>query len=153
MNALENRVPPPLVAVLIAILMGIAARHAPGFDLALFWRLALSLPILLVGLGVCLAGVVSFHHARTTVNPLRPDRASALVDGGIYQHTRNPMYLGFAIILVAWALALASPLTLLGTVTFLLYMNRFQIAPEERALRKLFGDDFVNYCQRVRRWV
>lgn len=153
MGTLENRIPPPLVTALIAVLMGLAARQLPGIELTLTWRLGLSLPVFLLGLAVCLAGVVAFHRARTTVNPLRPERASALVDGGIYQHTRNPMYLGFATVLVAWSLALASPLTLLGVVAFVLYMNRFQIAPEERALSTLFGDEFARYQTRVRRWV
>ena len=153
MDALENRIPPPLIAVLIAVVMGIAARYLPSVDLSLGLRLTLALPVLLAGLVVCLSGVLSFHRARTTVNPLRPERASALVDSGVYQYTRNPMYLGFAIVLVAWALALASPLTLLGAIAFVLYMNRFQITPEERALKTLFGDDFISYCKRVRRWI
>ncbi|MFV3339880.1 isoprenylcysteine carboxylmethyltransferase family protein (plasmid) [Pseudomonas shirazica] len=153
MGVLENRIPPPLVATLIGILMGVSVRYLPGFELTLGWRLAIALPILLLGLGVCLAGVLSFHRASTTVNPLRPEKASALVDGGIYQCTRNPMYLGFATALVAWSLVLASPLTLLGVVVFVMYMNRFQIAPEERALMTLFGEDFSRYCSRVRRWL
>ncbi len=142
MGALENRIPPPLVATLIGVLMGVSARYFPGFDLALGWRLAAALPVLLLGVGICLAGVVSFRRARTTVNPLHPEKASALVDGGIYQYTRNPMYLGFAGILLAWALALASPQAMFGVVAFVLYMNRLQIAPEERALTTVFGDAF-----------
>lgn len=153
MGALENRIPPPLIATLIGALMGVSVRYLPGFELPLGWRLAAALPVLLLGLGVCLAGVVSFHRARTTVNPLRPEKASALVDGGIYQYTRNPMYLGFATVLVAWSLVLASPLGMFGVVAFVLYMNRFQIAPEERALAILFGDEFSRYCVRVRRWL
>ncbi len=153
MGALENRIPSPLVATLIGILMGVSARYLPGFELTLGWRLAAGLPVLLLGLGVCLAGVLSFHRARTTVNPLRPERASALVDGGIYQYTRNPMYLGFATVLVAWSLALASPLAMLGVAAFVLYMNRFQISPEERALATLFGEEFIAYRSRVRRWL
>lgn len=153
MGVLENRIPPPLVATIIGVLMGASYRYLPGFELTLGWCLAAALPVLLLGLGVCLAGVLSFHRARTTVNPLRPESASALVDGGIYQYTRNPMYLGFATALVAWSLLLASPLTLLGVVVFVLYMNRFQIVPEERALTMLFGVDFARYCSQVRRWL
>ncbi|GAC1031676.1 isoprenylcysteine carboxylmethyltransferase family protein [Pseudomonas sp. No.21] len=153
MSALENRVPPPLVATLIGVLMGVCSRYFPGFELTFGWRVSLALPVLLLGVIVCLAGVLSFHRARTTVNPLRPENASALVDNGIYQYTRNPMYLGFATTLAAWSLALASPLVVFGVVAFVLYMNRFQIAPEERALTRLFGDEFTHYCSRVRRWV
>lgn len=153
MNRLENRIPPPLVAILIALLMGVAARLLPSVAIAPGYRVVSAIAVLLLGLSVCLAGVWAFRRAQTTVNPLRPDRASALVDTGIYRYTRNPMYLGFSLVLVAWALALASPLTLLGIVAFVWYMNRLQIGPEERALSRLFGEPFSRYCQRVRRWI
>ena len=153
MSALENRVPPLLVAGLIALLMGLSGPRLPGTEMAWTARLTFALPVLLLGLGVCFAGVLSCHRARTTVNPMQPQQASVLVESGIYQYSRNPMYLGFAIILAAWALALGSPLTLLGVVAFVLYMNRFQIAPEEWALEALFGESFVRYRARVRRWI
>jgi len=153
MSALENRVPPLLVAGLMAVLMGLSGTKLPGFELAWTARLTFALPVLLLGLGVCLAGVLSFRRARTTVNPLMPQQASALVEAGIYRYSRNPMYLGFAIILAAWALVLASPLTLLGVVAFVLYMNRFQIPAEEWALETLFGESFARYRARVRRWL
>uniref|UniRef100_UPI0035E3C9AF methyltransferase family protein n=1 Tax=Stutzerimonas kunmingensis TaxID=1211807 RepID=UPI0035E3C9AF len=99
MSALENRVPPLLVAGLIAVLMGLSGTKLPGFELAWTARLTFALPILLLGLGVCLAGVLSFRRARTTVNPLQPQQASELVEAGISRYSRNPMSLGFAIIL------------------------------------------------------
>ena len=110
---------------------------------------------ILIGAGLLfvLAGGISFRRARTTVNPLKPEAASALVTSGIYRYTRNPMYVGFALWLLAWGLYLASPLVLLGVLGFVLYMNRLQIAPEERALGRLFGADFAAYRQRVRRWL
>jgi protein-S-isoprenylcysteine O-methyltransferase Ste14 len=152
-SALDNRVPPLLVACLIALLMGLAASGLSRIELAWTARLPFALPVLTLGLGVCIAGVLSFHRARTTVNPLQPQQASALVETGIYRYSRNPMYLGFAIILTAWALVLASPLTLLGVIAFVLYMNRFQIEPEESALEALFGESFGRYRARVRRWL
>lgn len=153
MQALENRIPPPLVAVLFAVLMGLFARGLPGLDPGLGTRLLLALPLVMAGLLFVLAGGLAFRRAKTTVNPLKPASASALVTSGIYQYTRNPMYVGFALWLLAWALYLASPLVLLGVLGFVLYMNRFQIYPEERALGQLFGADFAAYRQRVRRWL
>lgn len=153
MGALENRIPPPLVATLFGLLMWLAARLLPGaLQLAIEWRIGLALLVLLAGVAICLAGVLSFRHARTTVNPLKPETASALVSSGVYRYTRNPMYLGFATTLLAWAIYLAWPLALLGVMGFVLYMNRFQIEPEERALAGLFGSDFAQYCSQVRRW-
>lgn len=153
MQALENRIPPPLVAVLFAVLMGLLARGLPGLDPGLGTRLLLALLLVMAGLLFVLAGGLAFRRAKTTVNPLKPASASALVTSGIYQYTRNPMYVGFALWLLAWGLYLASPLVLLGVLGFVLYMNRFQIYPEERALGQLFGADFAAYRQRVRRWL
>ncbi|SEC14811.1 Protein-S-isoprenylcysteine O-methyltransferase Ste14 [Pseudomonas saponiphila] len=153
MQALENRIPPPLVAVLFGVLMGLFSRWLPGLDPDLHTRLLLALPLVMAGLLFVLAGGLSFRRARTTVNPLKPASASALVTSGIYRYTRNPMYVGFALWLLAWGLYLASPLVLLGVLGFVLYMNRFQISPEERALGQLFGADFADYRQRVRRWL
>ncbi|AYC31569.1 isoprenylcysteine carboxylmethyltransferase family protein [Pseudomonas cavernae] len=154
MRWLENRIPPPLVATLFGLLMWLVAHLLPGrLELAIEWRLGTALAVLLVGVGVCLAGVLSFRRARTTVNPLKPETASALVSSGIYRYTRNPMYLGFATALLAWSVFLAWPPAVLGVLGFVLYMNRFQIAPEEWALSALFGADFYQYCGRVRRWL
>ena len=63
------------------------------------------------------------------------------------------MYLGFAMLLLAWTLFLAWPPALLGVAGFVLYMNHLQIAPEEQALSRLFGADFARYCTQVRRWL
>ncbi|ENL6833782.1 isoprenylcysteine carboxylmethyltransferase family protein [Pseudomonas aeruginosa] len=153
MNWLEHRVPPPLVAIVFGALMWLISPQVPGIDVTASGHIAVSVTVLVVGVTVCLAGVLSFWFARTTVNPLRPETASALVSSGIYRYTRNPMYLGFAIVLVAWSIYLASPIALLGVAGFMLYMTRFQIGPEEEALANLFGQDFSTYRTRVRRWL
>ncbi len=153
MHGLENRIPPPLVAALFGLLMWLVAPYVSGPDLAHSERLLLALPVLAVGIGFSLAGVVSFRQARTTVNPLKPETASALVCSGIYRYSRNPMYVGFAMALLAWAIYLASPVALLGVLGFVLYMNRFQIGPEERALANVFGREFDRYTEQVRRWL
>jgi protein-S-isoprenylcysteine O-methyltransferase Ste14 len=153
MRALENKIPPPIVAALFGLLMWGGSAYAPSIDAALATRVVVALLAFCVGAFFCLAGVVSFRRAKTTVNPLKPETASALVSSGIYRYSRNPMYVGFALLLSAWACYLASPLLLLGVLGFVLYMNRFQIAPEERALTALFGADFVAYQAKVRRWL
>ena len=63
------------------------------------------------------------------------------------------MYVGLASLLVAWAIYLAAPLTLLGPLAFVLYITRFQIIPDERALSRIFGRSYDDYRARVRRWL
>ncbi|WP_447590625.1 methyltransferase family protein [Aquipseudomonas campi] len=153
MHALENRIPPPLVATFSGLLMGLIAVLTPGIDLPTSMRIGLSVALVALGLFFCLAGLVSFRRAKTTINPLRPARASALVSSGIYRISRNPMYVGFALFLLALAAGLASAWSLIGVVGFMLFIGRFQITPEERALNGLFGDEYSAYQRRVRRWI
>lgn len=95
----------------------------------------------------------TFRRAKTTVNPLKPQSSSSLVTWGIYAITRNPMYLGGLVILTGCAVFLSNALAFLLLPAYILYINRFQIAPEERALTSLFGQEFAAYRSRVRRWL
>ena len=106
-----------------------------------------------VGFGFAISGAISFRVAKTTVNPLKPETASSLVTSGVFKYSRNPMYVGLAIILLAWTTYLAVPLGLLAVVGFIAYIQRFQIVPEERALVVLFGNEFEAYQSTVRRWL
>ena len=153
MQALENRIPPPIVTALFGLLMWLTARYTPGLAPANSVRVLVALLVLTIGVFFSVAGVLSFRQAQTTVNPLKPETASALVRSGIYQYSRNPMYVGFALLLMAWACYLASPFALFGVLGFVLYMNRFQIRPEERALITLFGSEYSVYQTQVRRWL
>ena len=150
---LEARVPPPIVGVVAGALMWALSRPGPLVDLPWAFRVSVAVALALLGGAITIAGAVSFGRARTTVNPLKPETASSLVVSGIYRRTRNPMYVGFLMVLLGWAVFLASPWGLLGPALFVLYMNRFQIAPEERALEKLFGASFTAYRSKVRRWL
>jgi protein-S-isoprenylcysteine O-methyltransferase Ste14 len=153
MEWLELRIPPPLVAACFALLMWFAASSIPALDFDLPAKLPIALGVAAVGVALGLTAVFGFRRAKTTVNPLAPQESSALVVTGIYRWTRNPMYLGMLAILVAWALWLANAAPFFVLPLFMLYLNRFQIAPEERALQARFGADFERYCGSVRRWL
>lgn len=153
MPRLELKVPPLAVAALVAAGMGLLAPSTAAVDAPVMGRWIVSLGLAVAGIAVSLSGVVAFRRAQTTVNPLSPQRASTLVTRGIYSHTRNPMYFGNVLVLCAWAAYLAAPWTLVGPIAFMLYIDRFQIRPEERALAALFGTEFTAYAARVRRWL
>jgi protein-S-isoprenylcysteine O-methyltransferase Ste14 len=149
----SNRLPPVAVAVSFGLAMWLVARALPMLRFDFQGRRAAALALLALGAGISLAGVIEFRRARTTTNPLRPGAASSLVVTGIYTRTRNPMYLGFAVTLLAWSTWLAHPVTLLGIAGFVAWMNRFQIVAEETAIAALFGAEFERYRNRVRRWI
>ncbi len=154
MRWLDTRIPPPLVAAATALGMWLAA---PAAARAAAWpstplRLALAVAIALAGGAAAAAGSRAFKRAKTTLNPLRPHKAAALVTDGVYARTRNPMYLGLALVLAGVAAWLWWLPALLGPIVFAAYTTRFQIRPEERALGARFGADYDAYCRRVRRW-
>jgi protein-S-isoprenylcysteine O-methyltransferase Ste14 len=153
MSWLEFRIPPPLIALAAAVAMWLVARSYPGWAMPLERRGAVAIAVALVGVMIDIAGAIQFRRARTTLTPLNPAAASALVISGIYRFSRNPMYLGVAIVLLAWAIYLSHPLALLGVVAFAAYIHRFQIIPEEKALRALFPGAYEAYARQVRRWL
>ncbi len=155
MNDLRRppRVPPLAVAGIVFVAMWVITRVAPSFAFDFGGRRLAALGLLLLAAAIGLAGAGSFRRARTTVNPLQPDRASALVTTGIYRYTRNPMYVAVALALLSWSLFLGHLLAPLGAVAFVAWMDRRQIPAEEHALRGLFGADFERYCSEVRRWL
>jgi protein-S-isoprenylcysteine O-methyltransferase Ste14 len=154
MRGLELKVPPLIVVAVFASLMFVAARLWPSSALIAFEiRLLVALGVALVGVGVIAAGIFAFRARRTTVNPMKPETASSLVATGIYRITRNPMYLGMLLLLAALGIVLAHVAALPALAGFVLYMNRFQIQPEERALRERFGEEFTQYTRAVRRWI
>lgn len=153
MHTLELRVPPLALVIVVATLMVVLAEMVPSAD---FSVPAQPLPAVVVGVlgaAAAVAGIVFFRRHKTTVNPFTPNETSSLVVSGIYRFTRNPMYLGFLLVLAGWSLYLANWVAALLLPAFVVYMNRFQIHPEERALREKFGQSFIEYESTVRRWL
>ncbi|MGB0944555.1 MAG: methyltransferase family protein [Marinomonas sp.] len=156
MSFLELKLPPVLLVLAFALLMwGVSQLGVLSFlqlDLGFIVRLSILLFGIIAGSLIALLGVKAFKEASTTVNPIKPESASSLVTSGIYQYTRNPMYLGMLLCVIAWSGFLAHFGALTLTPFFVLYMSRFQIEPEERALETLFGDEVLEYRTQVRRW-
>lgn len=159
MRFLELKIPPPLVGVLVALAMWGVAAFGPAWGFAStsgdvqVWRYAVIAALVATALLFDGFGLLAFRRFRTTINPLAPERSSALVTTGIYRITRNPMYVGMALLLLAWAVYWSAWLPLFGPLVFVLYITRFQIVPEERILQQRFGETFLNYTTQVRRWL
>lgn len=150
---LERKIPPPVVGALVAAAMWAVAAPGPQLSLPPWPRNAVAAVLALAGIAFDILGVLAFRAARTTVNPLKPERARALVTSGVYRISRNPMYVGMDLLLLAWALYLGALLPFAGPALYAWYITRFQIGAEERVLRQLFGDAYANYAARVRRWL
>ncbi|MBU2071736.1 MAG: isoprenylcysteine carboxylmethyltransferase family protein [Gammaproteobacteria bacterium] len=153
MQALELKIPPVVLVALFALAMWVVTPWLPALALPVGWRLLLAGFFAAAGVAIALAGVLAFRRANTTVDPRVPEQSSSLVVRGIYRYSRNPMYVGFLLLLTALGCYLMSAAAFALLPLFVWYMNRFQIAPEERFLRQKFGADYQAYCKSVRRWL
>ena len=150
---LELKIPPPVVAVLSAVVMYGIGRLAPAAELGIPVRTPIVMLLVAVALCILLLSLLSFRRHATTTNPMAPSGASSLVRSGVYRFTRNPMYLGMLLALTAWAVWLSNWLGFFVLAAFVAYITRYQILPEERALAAKFGSAFNEYASRVRRWI
>ncbi len=109
--------------------------------------------VILIVLGFLIEGEAAerFRRVGTALEPWKP--STALATKGVYGLTRNPIYIGFAIIYVGLALGLDSPIALTLLLPCLVVIDRFVIAREERYLEAKFGDEWRAYTARVRRWI
>jgi protein-S-isoprenylcysteine O-methyltransferase Ste14 len=147
------RIPPPVVwAIVAAAMWGVHVSLAVG-HVACALQIPLAAALLAAGAVLMVAAVASLVAAKTTVNPLQPSRASTLVTRGVFRLSRNPIYVGDALILAALAVWLGQIANVALVAAFAWYVERFQIRPEERALRARFGAQYAAYCARVRRWL
>lgn len=153
MNSLELKIPPPAVMLLSAVAMWLVARWLPQWS----WP---STPLAVAGAVLAAAGIAlaatamrTFARSKTTINPLKPDESALIVSHGVFARTRNPMYVGLALVLAGWACYLANPAACLVLPLFVTYITRFQIMPEERILLGKFGAPFAQYLAQVRRWI
>ena len=134
------------------VMLGVT--HAmPPLSFRIPGRTVVALALAALGVGSAIAGVIAFRDRHTTVNPLTPSASSAIVTGGIYRVSRNPMYLGFLLVLAGWGVYLSNAGTALLLPAFVAYLTRYQIKPEERALLAKFGTEYAQYMSRVRRWL
>lgn len=153
MSSLELKIPPLAIAAMLALsIWGLSTLFPAGqvnFPGALWVAAVLGT----AGLLIPLCGVLAFNRQRTTVDPRFPHQSAYLVQAGIYQFSRNPMYLGFLLLLTGWAFYLGNGAGFLLLPLFVLYINRFQIEPEERILLEKFGTQYRDYLGKVRRWI
>jgi protein-S-isoprenylcysteine O-methyltransferase Ste14 len=133
--------------------MYVLTRLWPEPRLGLDHRILVGTIIALAGLMLGAISLLMFRRAGTTINPIAIDKATSLVRTGPFRFSRNPMYLGMAIILAGLAVAFGVWVGFLMLPIFVFYITTFQIKPEEEALRNKFGSEFEDYCSKVRRWI
>ncbi|MBE1300910.1 MAG: DUF1295 domain-containing protein [Alteromonadaceae bacterium] len=153
MKALELKIPPVLLMLLAGAVMHIVTLFAKVEYAAETTSNIISIVLAVVAMLPVFFALLAFRKAETTVDPTHPEAASKLVTSGVFSYSRNPMYLSFTLALLAYSVLLNNLLGLFVIVFFVVYMNRFQILPEERFLTEKFGKQYTDYLLKVRRWL
>jgi protein-S-isoprenylcysteine O-methyltransferase Ste14 len=146
-------IPPPLAMLLAGLIMWALHHFLPlGKLIAAPWNYLALVPVVISRM-ISVAAGRRFRAARTTFDPVRPELTTHLVTEGVYRLSRNPMYLGLVLMLIAWAIWLGTASPWAVPPLFAILMTISQIAPEERALETVFGETYVAYRRHVNRWI
>ena len=147
---MKTLIPPPIVTIVFLFVI---------FFTKDFFRFSVTLPsslgfiIILAGLMIIFIAARQFKVVNTTINPMKPENASVLVNKGIFSYSRNPMYLGMLLIIIGFSIIHNFLAIIVIMPIWIIYMTYFQIIPEEEAMVILFEEDYVNYCKKTRRWI
>ena len=145
------KIPPP---ILVIILITSIYFSSDKLDLiSIPYRTLFSIVILSIGIVVIINPVVKFIKSKTTVNPVEFKNVEKLVTSGIYKYSRNPMYLGMIIIIISTTVYYLNFYSLLTPFIFYFWINRFQIKREEVFLEEKFGQKYLSYKTKTRRWI
>ena len=145
------KIPPP---ILVIILITSIYFSSDKLDLiSIPYRTLFSIVILSIGILVIINPVVKFIKSKTTVNPVEFKNVEKLVTSGIYKYSRNPMYLGMIMILISTTVYYLNFYSLLTPFIFYFWINRFQIKREEVFLEEKFGQEYLSYKTKTRRWI
>jgi protein-S-isoprenylcysteine O-methyltransferase Ste14 len=150
---MNTLIPPPIVTASFCALMWWIDQQTQAMRVVTGVNKPLAIALLAIALGLMTATVIEFWKHRTTINPMKPSTTSHLVTTGVLKFSRNPIYLGDALLLLAWAIWLNSVISVLTLTLFVAYLSKFQIQPEEAELRSKFTNEYFKYCALVRRWI
>ena len=148
---IKTKIPPPLVALTFGFLIKYTKNIFPVIEIKN--EIVFGSLMIISGLIIILSAIILFKKYKTTITPLNPSKATKLIVHGVYKFSRNPMYLGLLFVLFGVSTMLNPIGGLFFTPLFILYLNYFQIIPEENAMIQLFKGEFLKYKRNVRRWI
>jgi protein-S-isoprenylcysteine O-methyltransferase Ste14 len=145
------KIPPPILALILVssnyfLSKKIDPIHLPNQDL-------ISIIILLIGLLILINPIFKFIKSKTTIDPIKFKKVNKLIISGIYKYSRNPMYLGLLMIVISTSIFFLNIFSITTPLLFYCWINRFQIKREESFLTEKFGEEYISYKIKTRRWI
>ena len=145
------KIPPPLLVLILVIANYFSSKkidliHLPNQDL-------ISILILLIGILILINPIFKFIKSKTTIDPIKFKKVNKLIISGIYKYSRNPMYLGLLMIVISTSIFFLNIFSITTPLLFYCWINRFQIKREESFLTEKFGEEYISYKIKTRRWI
>ena len=148
---MKTRIPPPILALGMIVIIYLSSFFIESTTFN--YQGSLSVLVLILGLACAIPSFKLFARYKTTISPLIPSDATALVTEGMYRYSRNPMYLGLLLLTIASTIWFGTWFGIIINIVFIFLINFLQIIPEEEALLEIFGEEYEEYKKNVRRWI
>ena len=148
---MKTKIPPPILALVMIVLIYLSSLFVESITFK--YQGSLSVLFIILGSACALPSFKLFAKFKTTITPLKPSDATALVTDGMYQYSRNPMYLGLLLWTIASTIWFGTWFGIIINIVFIFLINFLQIIPEEEALLEIFGEEYEEYKKNVRRWI
>ena len=145
------KIPPPLIVLVLIVSIYFSSKKIDLINIPL--QLEISIFVLSAGILIFVNPVLQFIKSKTTVNPIQFEEVNKLVTSGIFKYSRNPMYLGMLMIVLSTSIFYLNIYSILTPLLFMLWINKFQIKREEEFLIEKFGDEYLSYKKKTRRWI
>ena len=146
---MKTKIPPPILALVMIVLIYLSSFFIESTKFN--YQGSLSVLVLILGLACAIPSFKLFARYKTTISPLKPSDATALVTEGMYRYSRNPMYLGLLLLTIASTIWFGTWFGIIINILFIFLINFLQIIPEEEALLEIFGEEYEEYKKNVRR--
>jgi protein-S-isoprenylcysteine O-methyltransferase Ste14 len=146
-----KKIPPPILVLILVSSNYFSSKkidliHLPNQDL-------ISIIILLIGILILINPIFKFIKSKTTIDPIKFKKVNKLIISGIYKYSRNPMYLGLLMIVISTSIFFLNIFSITTPLLFYCWINRFQIKREEIFLTEKFGEEYMSYKIKTRRWI
>ncbi len=145
------KIPPPVIVLILVVSNFLSSKKIDIINIPN--QTLVSIIIFLIGVFILIVPVSKFIKSKTTVNPIKFKKVNKLITSGIYKYSRNPMYLGFLMIVISTSIYYLNIFSIITPILFYFWINRYQIKREEIFLREKFGKEYLLYTTKTRRWI
>ena len=145
------KTPPPIIALFLVVSNFLSSKKIDLIQLPN--QTLFSILILFIGIFLLIIPVSKFVKSKTTIDPIKFKKVNNLVTSGIYKYSRNPMYLGLLMVIISTSIFYLTIFSITTPFIFYFWINRFQIKREEIFLTKKFGQKYISYKSKTRKWI